>query len=178
MSSHIEKTFYSYDLWQLGSSPFGFLFNYWSSMKYWILSIAFRTDDINHVNFRMFVGLSPPKLLCLKIVEAALPNPSMSISAWLSDLKPHCIQSSRVLVPAGTSKSTSQHPGRNLGHGVRCWCSDTVTLSSTMRTGGFELGSSALTSSTLKWLHRIKCGFKGAECYSDHFPHKPQISFW
>jgi hypothetical protein len=28
-----------------------------------------------------------------------------------------------------------------------------------MRTGGFELGSSALTSS-LKWLHRIECGFK------------------
>jgi hypothetical protein len=28
-----------------------------------------------------------------------------------------------------------------------------------MRTGGFELGSSALTSSTLKWLHRIQCGF-------------------
>jgi hypothetical protein len=30
------------------------------------------------------------------------------------------IQSSRVLVPAGTSKSTSQHPGRNQRHGVRC----------------------------------------------------------
>jgi hypothetical protein len=29
-----------------------------------------------------------------------------------------------------------------------------------MRIGGFELGSSALTSSTLKWLHRIQCGFK------------------
>jgi hypothetical protein len=29
-----------------------------------------------------------------------------------------------------------------------------------MRTGGFELGSSTLTSSTLKWLHRIQCGFK------------------
>jgi hypothetical protein len=43
---------------------------------------------------------------------------------------------------------------------VRCWCIDAVTLSSTMRTGGFELGSSALTSSTLKWLHRIQCGFK------------------
>jgi hypothetical protein len=36
---------------------------------------------------------------------------------------------------------------------------DAVTLSSTMRTGGFELGSSALTSSTLKWLQRIQCGF-------------------
>jgi hypothetical protein len=29
-----------------------------------------------------------------------------------------------------------------------------------MRTGGFELGSSARTSSTLKWMHRIQCGFK------------------
>jgi hypothetical protein len=75
-------------------------------------------------------------------------------------LKPHCIQSSRVLVPAGTSKSTSRHPGHNQGHGIRCWCSDAVTLSSTMRTDGFELGSSAPTSSTLKWLHRIQCGFK------------------
>jgi hypothetical protein len=28
-----------------------------------------------------------------------------------------------------------------------------------MHTGGFELASSALTSSTLKWLHRIQCGF-------------------
>jgi hypothetical protein len=36
-----------------------------------------------------------------------------------------------------------------------------VTLSSAMRTGGFELGSSALTSSALKWLHRIQCGSKG-----------------
>jgi hypothetical protein len=29
-----------------------------------------------------------------------------------------------------------------------------------MHTGGFELASSALTSSTLKCLHRIECGFK------------------
>jgi hypothetical protein len=57
------------------------------------------------------------------------------------------------------SKATSRHPGRNQGNGVRCRCSDAVMLSSTMRTGGFELGSSALTSSTLKWLHRIQCGF-------------------
>jgi hypothetical protein len=28
-----------------------------------------------------------------------------------------------------------------------------------MCTDGFELVSSALTSSTLKWLHRIQCGF-------------------
>jgi hypothetical protein len=56
--------------------------------------------------------------------------------------------------------TASQHPGRIQGHGIRCWCSDAVTLSSTMRTGGFEQGSSALTSSTLKWLHRIQCGFK------------------
>jgi hypothetical protein len=70
-----------------------------------------------------------------------------------SALKPHCIQSSQVLVPAGTSKS-------------RHIISDAVTLSSTMRTGGFELGLSALTSSTLKWLHRIQCGFKSA--YVDH----------
>jgi hypothetical protein len=88
---------------------------------------------------------------------------SPGLAVWTQHsgtLKPHCIQSSRVLVPAGTSKSTSRHPGRNQGHGERCWCSDAVTLSSTMRTGGFELGSSALTSSTLKWLHRIQCGFK------------------
>jgi hypothetical protein len=35
-----------------------------------------------------------------------------------------------------------------------------------MRTGGFEIGSSALTSSTLKGLHRIQCGFKMQ--YSDN----------
>jgi hypothetical protein len=29
-----------------------------------------------------------------------------------------------------------------------------------MRTGGFEIASSALTSSILKWLHRIQCSFK------------------
>jgi hypothetical protein len=28
-----------------------------------------------------------------------------------------------------------------------------------MHTGGFELASSALTSSTLKWLHRLQRGF-------------------
>jgi hypothetical protein len=32
-------------------------------------------------------------------------------------LKPHCIQSSRVLVPAGTSKSMLRHHGI---HGVHC----------------------------------------------------------
>jgi hypothetical protein len=71
-------------------------------------------------------------------------------------LKPHCIQSSRVLVPASTSKSTS----RRYGIQVMAYVTNAVTLSSTVRTGGFELGSSALTSSTLKWLHRIQCGFK------------------
>jgi hypothetical protein len=65
--------------------------------------------------------------------------------------KPHCIACARRHLA---------NPGRNQGHGVRCWCSDAVTLSSTMHTGGFELNSSALTSSTLKWLHRIQCGFK------------------
>jgi hypothetical protein len=60
--------------------------------------------------------------------------------------------------------TSSQHPGRNQGHGVRCWCSDAVTLTSTMRTDWFELASSALTSSTLKWLHRIQCGFKLDPC--------------
>jgi hypothetical protein len=52
-------------------------------------------------------------------------------------LKPQCIQSSRVLVHAGTSKSTSRRHGIQAvirqGHGIRCWCSDAVTLSSTMR---------------------------------------------
>jgi hypothetical protein len=43
------------------------------------------------------------------------------------------------------------------------YVADAVTLSSTMRTGGFELGSSELTSSTLKWLHQIQCGFNIAE---------------
>jgi hypothetical protein len=52
--------------------------------------------------------------------------------------------------------ASSRHPGRNQGHAVRCWYSDAVTLSSTMRTGGFELGSNAMTSSTLKWLDRIQ----------------------
>jgi uncharacterized membrane protein (DUF373 family) len=35
---------------------------------------------------------------------------------------------------------------------VMAYFADAVMLSSIMRTGGFEL-SSALTSSTLKWLH-------------------------
>jgi hypothetical protein len=37
------------------------------------------------------------------------------------------------------------------------YVADAVTLSSTMHTDRFELASSALTSSTLKWLHRIQC---------------------
>jgi hypothetical protein len=71
-------------------------------------------------------------------------------------LKYFTIQSSRVLVPADTSKSTLRHHGIQTITRVMAYVADTVTLSSTMRTGGFELGSSALTSSTLKWLHRIQ----------------------
>jgi hypothetical protein len=69
-------------------------------------------------------------------------------------LKPHCIQSSRVLVPAGTSKSMLRR--RGIQAVTMAYIADAVILSSTMRTGGFELGSSALMSSILKWLHRIK----------------------
>jgi hypothetical protein len=76
------------------------------------------------------------------------------------NLKPHCIQSSRVLVPAGTSKSTLHRHGIQAVTRVMAYVTNAVTLSSTMRTGGFELASSALTSSTLKRLHRIQCGFK------------------
>jgi hypothetical protein len=65
-----------------------------------------------------------------------------------------------VLVPAGTSKSTSRRHCIQAVAWVMAYVADAVTLSSTMHTGGFELGSSALTSSTLKWLHRTQCGFK------------------
>jgi hypothetical protein len=82
-------------------------------------------------------------------------------------LKPHCIQSSRVLVPAGTSKSTSRHHGiqavTRVMHALVAYVADAVTLWCCLQQcvhGGFELGSSALTSSNLKWLHRIQCGFK------------------
>jgi hypothetical protein len=41
-----------------------------------------------------------------------------------------------------------------------------------MRTGGFELGSSVLMSSTMKWLHRIQCGFnyRGRHCTCSRRP--------
>jgi hypothetical protein len=65
---------------------------------------------------------------------------SIEIQGWLKATL-YSIQQSHV--------TSSRHPGRNQGHGVRCWCSGAVTLSSTMRTGGFKLGSSAPTSSTL-----------------------------
>jgi hypothetical protein len=78
-------------------------------------------------------------------------------------LKPHCIQSSRVLVPAGTSKSTSRRHSIQAVTKVMAYVADAVTLSLTMRTDQFELASSARTSSTLKWLHRIQCGFKISE---------------
>jgi hypothetical protein len=38
----------------------------------------------------------------------------------LNELKPHCIQSSRVLVPTSTRKSTMRRHGRNQGHGIHC----------------------------------------------------------
>jgi hypothetical protein len=41
---------------------------------------------------------------------------------------------------------------------VMVYVTNAVTWSSTMRTGGFELASSALTSSTLKWLQRSPAG--------------------
>jgi hypothetical protein len=52
--------------------------------------------------------------------------------ACTSSVRPPYLQFSRVLVPAGTSKSTLH---RHCIQAVRCWW----TLSSTMRTGGFEL---------------------------------------
>jgi hypothetical protein len=56
----------------------------------------------------------------------------------------HCIQSSRVLVPAGTSKSMLPRYSIQAVTRVMAYIANAVTLSSTMRTGGFELASSAL----------------------------------
>jgi hypothetical protein len=86
------------------------------------------------------IGREKELSLSDSVVQAIFHCRHVSASRFL---KLHCIQSSRVLVPAGTSKSTSRHPWRML----------------LMRTGGFALASSALTSSTLKWWHRIQCGF-------------------
>jgi hypothetical protein len=44
-------------------------------------------------------------------------------------LKPHCIQSSQVLVPVGTSKSTSRRHGIQAGTRVMAYvANDAVTL--------------------------------------------------
>jgi hypothetical protein len=43
-------------------------------------------------------------------------------------LKPHCIQSSRVLVPAGTSKSMLHHHGIQAVTRVIAYVADAVTL--------------------------------------------------
>jgi hypothetical protein len=87
-------------------------------------------------------------------------------------LKPHYIQSSRVLVPAGTSKSTLRRHGIQAVTRVMVYVADavTLTLSSTMRTGGFGLASCARTSSTLKWLHQIQCGFKNTSAQMTLLP--------
>jgi hypothetical protein len=60
------------------------------------------------------------------------------------NLKPHFIQTSRVLVPAGTSKSTLRRHGIQAVTRVIAYVANAVTLSSTMCTGGFELASTAL----------------------------------
>jgi hypothetical protein len=72
-------------------------------------------------------------------------------------LKPHCIQFSRVLVPAGTSKLTLRR------HGIQA-----VTMVMV------QCVLSAPTSSTLKWLHRIQCGFNFKH-QSYHSPTPTQI---
>jgi hypothetical protein len=75
-------------------------------------------------------------------------------------LKPHCIQSSRVLVPAGTSKSTLRRQGIQAVTRVMAytllmqWRCDVV-----FNNAYWRLCTSS-ESSTLKWLHRIQCGFK------------------
>jgi hypothetical protein len=68
------------------------------------------------------------------------------LGADLSILKPHCIQSSRVLVPADTSKSMLRRHGIQAVTRVMAYVANAVTLFSTVRTGGFELASSAPTS--------------------------------
>jgi hypothetical protein len=101
-------------------------------------------------------------------------------SGTTDHLKPHCIQSSRVIVPAGTSKSTPRCHGIQAVTRVMAYVADAVTLWRRLQTvfkqsstGGFELASSALTSSTLKWLHWIQCGFKqvsGSQCLQHKQP--------
>jgi hypothetical protein len=49
-----------------------------------------------------------------------------SIKNKLQYLKPHCIQSSRVLVPAGTSKSTLRHHGIQAVTSVMAYVADAV----------------------------------------------------
>jgi hypothetical protein len=55
-----------------------------------------------------------------------------------TSLKPHFIHSSRVLVPAGTSKSTLRRHDIQAITMVMAYIANAVTPSSTMRTGSFE----------------------------------------
>jgi hypothetical protein len=79
-------------------------------------------------------------------------------------LKPRCIQSSRVIVPAGTSKSTSRRHGIQAVTRVMAYVADAVTqwrCDVVFNNVYWRLWTwSALTSSALKWQHRIQCGFK------------------
>jgi hypothetical protein len=56
------------------------------------------------------------------------PHSRSVLSGGTALLKPHCIQSSRVLVPAGTSKSTLHRHGIQAVTRVMAYVADAVTL--------------------------------------------------
>jgi hypothetical protein len=80
---------------------------------------------------------------------------------WVSNqLKPHCIQFSQVLVPAGTSRYVVNHfrPGQTVTR-VMAYVANAVTLWRWLQQC-VPAALRALTWSTLNWLNRIQCGFK------------------
>jgi hypothetical protein len=99
------------------------------------------------------------------------PQDDRSTYQNIVTLKPHCIKFSPVLVPAGTSRSTSRrHHFRPVIQAVtrvmtyvanavtlwHVWC---IILWCWLQQCG-PAALRALTWSTLNWLNRIQCGFK------------------
>jgi hypothetical protein len=112
------------------------LFHCWRSTAEKIVYI-FSTNDLSERNCLYRCPAEKPmryraswtfNALCYRLrFDKILPK-QVGYFGIMINLKPHCIQSSRVVVPAGTSKSTSRRHGIQVVTRVMAYVADAVTL--------------------------------------------------
>jgi hypothetical protein len=103
-----------------------FVVNWWLTRpKFMLDEISRTTDKTEFYAVQTSSTLKDTNLLHVTIRDDAR---TMVLVCMKDNLKPHCIQSSRVLVPAGTIKSTSRRHSIQAVTRVMAYVADAVTL--------------------------------------------------